>query len=97
MSHLKRDAEQEAQLFLEYVYVGNRVGAMCHLSILDKAIIFEICKPQWWINLWETLEPLIVHERQARKDEKLYGDFELLIKMATEEKKWQKTKEKQIK
>lgn len=82
--------EKEAQLFLEYVYVGNRVGAGIRLKILDKTTVFETWKPQWWINLWETLEPLVIHERQVRKNEKLYEDFEWLIKTAKAAEKEEK-------
>ena len=43
---VKNDLESAAQLFLEYVYVGNRVGAGVAWEILDKETILEIWNPQ---------------------------------------------------
>jgi hypothetical protein len=69
-----------AQKFLEWVYVGNRVGSGVRMGLLDKKTILETWSPAWWIDLWKKLEPLIMEERKRRGIEKLYGDFEWFIK-----------------
>jgi len=68
-----------AQLFLEYVYVGNRVGANVNNGILDSKVIFATWTRKWWIDLWKRLQPFVQKERERRKDPELYSEFELFI------------------
>jgi len=71
--------DDSPQLFLEYAYLGNRVGYGVRKGILDKAIILSFWLPEWWISLWKKLEPLIKEERKRRNIPKLYGDFEWFV------------------
>ena len=68
-----------AQLFLEYVYVGNRVGTNVNHGILDKKTILLTWTPEWWIDLWLKLRPFIKKERQRRKNLELYIEFDRFI------------------
>ena len=74
-----KDDPSKTQLFLEYVYVGNRIGNGILTGVLDKDIIFGTWGPRWWRNLWKNLEPLIKQERERRKDPELYDKFEKFI------------------
>lgn len=70
----------KTQLFLEYVYVGNRIGGGLSKGILDAQTVFGVWSSQWWLALWKKLEPLIKKEREKRSNNKLYDNFEWLIK-----------------
>ncbi|MFA5355135.1 MAG: hypothetical protein WC302_00130 [Candidatus Paceibacterota bacterium] len=74
------DDPQRKQLFLEYIYVGNRVGTNVTAGILDSKTIFLTWTPQWWKDLWVKLEPLVKQEREKREILNLYGGFEGFIK-----------------
>ena len=80
LEYLKGDDGTKTQLFLEYVYIGNRVGGGVRQEILDKDIVFQTWKPYWWGNLWQILEPLVIQERERCHDKILYADFEWFIK-----------------
>ncbi len=86
LRYLKKDDGTKTQLFLEYVYVGNRVGGGLRQEILDKDIVFQTWKPYWWGNLWQILEPLVIQERERRHDKILYADFEWFIKEVCQNK-----------
>jgi len=73
------DDGHKAQLFLEYVYVGNRLGANVNNGILDQKVIFATWTGKWWIDLWKKLQPFIEKERDRRKDPKLYIEFERFV------------------
>lgn len=78
LSHVGDDPIK-TQIFLEWVYVGNRVGGGVQMELLDKETILSIWLPVWWIELWEKLKPLIVRERKRRNIEELYTQFEWFV------------------
>jgi len=78
ISHIGEDVHV-AQLFLEYVYVGNRVGANVNNGILDPKVIFATWTPKWWVDLWKKLQPFVEKERERRKDLRLYIEFERFV------------------
>lgn len=75
------DDPAKTQLFLEYVYVGNRVGGALSMGTLDKGTILKTWTLKWWLDLWKKLYPLIEQERKRRGDNKLYSNFEWFVKM----------------
>lgn len=85
LKYVEKDPEK-TQLFLEYVYVGNRVGSGVISGILDKKTIFDTWKPYWWANLWKKLEPLVKQERKRRNDPNLYDQFEKFVKEHCQDK-----------
>ncbi len=77
LSHVGEDPHK-TQLLLEYTYVGQRVGTGIRKKILDEETILTIWLPQWWVNLWEKLKPLVEKERKTRNINKIAYDFEWL-------------------
>jgi hypothetical protein len=73
------DDDHKAQLFLEYIYVGNRVGANVNNGILDSKVIFSTWTREWWVDLWGRLKPFVQKERERRKDPELYIKFERFV------------------
>ena len=78
ISYIGKD-DHRAQLFLEYTYVGNRVGANVINGILDHKVIFATWPRKWWLDLWKTLKPFIETERWRRNDPELYSEFERFV------------------
>jgi len=77
--HVKDDPAK-IQLFLEYVYVGNRIGGGLQEKILDAKTILRTWSSQWWIDLWKKVKPLVEKERKRRNNKKLYSNFEWFVK-----------------
>ena len=74
------DDTTKTQMFLQFVYALNRIGAGIRKGTLSRGIIFEAWSPQWFVENWKAFEPLIKKERERRKIENLYNSFEWLSK-----------------
>ena len=81
---LDKDENSIAQLFLEYVYLTNRIGNSLEDGLLDQELIFKNWTPEWWVRLSEFLRVLIDAERKRRGIRNLYPGFDLMIKYAYE-------------
>ncbi len=95
LSYIGDDATttQKTQMFLEWVYVGNRVGGGVLLGLLDEVIVFHIWKPEWWMEKWTQLKPLVRQERKRRKNPELYWWFEHFAEKAEKTHKAAQLKE----
>ncbi|MBM3257622.1 MAG: DUF4760 domain-containing protein [Candidatus Nealsonbacteria bacterium] len=68
------------QSFLQLVYAFNRIAAGIRKGYLSQIAIFLIWEPAWFLQKWLDLRPLIIQERERRRNKKLYEDFEWLAK-----------------
>jgi len=78
LSYIGEDRTKK-QLFLQIVYMGNRVGTNVNDHILDRKTVLLTWTPPWWKDLWEKLRPLVEKERERRKIPDLYSGFEEFV------------------
>lgn len=77
---IDKDKKKVEQLFMEYVYTFNRLGAGIYCGSLDRRTIFNIWAPSFFVARWKKFETF-VREKQTTNRE-AYRFFEWL---ATEE------------
>jgi len=65
LTHVSGDPHK-TQVFLEWVYAFNRIGAGIYKKALDESVVFQIWTPRWFEGHWKRFEALVNQEKSRR-------------------------------